>query len=80
MSQGRYTMTGRKAAALVATLAVAAGISAPAASARDTCRSPSIKGVCQTDGIVSRKAGLATTPPPNNEASVFPWLMAQGGL
>jgi len=74
-------MTGRKAAALIAGLAVAAGFSAPVASARTTCREASFKGgACQTEGNVSFKSGLATNPPPNNNQSVFPWLMATGGF
>lgn len=68
-------MTGRKAAVLMAGLAVAAWLSAPVASARETCREPSFKGVCQTQGIVSFKAGQSTTPPPDNNQWVYPWLM-----
>jgi hypothetical protein len=73
-------MTGRKAAVLMAGLVVAAGVSAPVAGARETCRAPSFKGVCQTQGTVSFKGGQSTTPAQNNSQSVFPWLMAQGGL
>ncbi len=81
MSEGRYTMTACKAAVLMAVLTAAAGISAPVANARETCRTPSFKGVCQTQGTVSFKGGMqGTAPAPNNSQSVFPWLISQGGL
>lgn len=75
-------MTGSKAAVLMAALAVTAGLSAPIAGARQTCREPSFKGVCATEGTVSFKAGQSTTPPPRGQSgqAVFPWLMATGGL
>lgn len=75
-------MTGRKAAVLMASLVVAAGLSAPAAGARPTCRDASFKGVCATEGIVSFKAGQTTTPPPRGQSgqSIFPWMMATGGF
>jgi hypothetical protein len=74
-------MTARKAAVLMAGLVVAAGLSAPVANARETCRQPGFKGVCQTQGTVSFKGGMqGTRPAPNNSQSVFPWLMAQGGF
>jgi hypothetical protein len=75
-------MAGRKAAVLMATLAVIAGLSAPIAGARQTCREPSFKGGCATEGTVSFKAGQSTTPPPRGQSgqSIFPWMMATGGL
>ena len=75
-------MAGRKAAVLMAALAVTAGLSAPIASARQTCREASFKGVCATEGTVSFKGGQATTPPPRGQSglTVFPWMMATGGL
>ena len=72
-------MTGRaKAAVLIAGLAVFAGVSAPAASARPTCQQTDFKSICQTNGSVSIKARPGTTAPPANQP-VFPWLGAPGG-
>lgn len=77
-----HTMAGRKAAVLMAAMAVVAGLAAPIASARPTCRDASFKGVCATEGTVSFKAGQSTTPPPRGQSglAVFPWMMATGGL
>ena len=71
-------MTGSaRAAVLVAGLAVAAGISAPVASARETCQDSATKTVCQTNGSTSIKARPGTTAPPAN-LPVFPWLGMPG--
>lgn len=71
-------MTGSgRTAVLVAGFAVVAGISAPVASARDTCRDTDTKTVCQTSGSTSIKARPGTVAPPANQP-VFPWLGMPG--
>ncbi|MCB1263157.1 MAG: hypothetical protein KDB56_00890 [Mycobacterium sp.] len=72
-------MTGRSkaATALVAGLAVVAGVSAPSAAARPTCQDTATKTICQTNGSVSIKARPGTTAPPAN-LPVFPWLGMPG--
>jgi hypothetical protein len=62
---------------LVAGVAVVAGISAPVAGARDTCRDTDTKTVCQTSGSTSIKARPGTVAPPANQP-VFPWLGMPG--
>lgn len=66
-----------KAAALMAGLVVAAGVSAPVAGARPTCQDTATKTICQTNGSVSIKARPGTTAPPANQP-VFPWLGMPG--
>lgn len=77
--KGKYIMTGRSkaATALVAGLAVVAGVSAPSAAARPTCQDTATKTICQTNGSVSIKARPGTTAPPAN-LPVFPWLGMPG--
>ena len=71
-------MTGSvRAVVLVAGFAVVAGISAPVASARDTCRDSATKTVCQTSGSTSIKVRPGTKAPPANQP-VFPWLGMPG--
>ena len=71
-------MTGSvRAMVLVAGVAVVAGISAPVAGARDTCRDTDTKTVCQTSGSTSIKARPGTVAPPANQP-VFPWLGMPG--
>lgn len=71
-------MTGSvRAVILVAGFAVVAGISAPAAGARDTCRDTETKTVCQTRGSTSIKARPGTKAPPANQPA-FPWLGMPG--
>lgn len=67
----------RKSALLIASLAVAAVITAPAANARPSCHEAGVKTICQTNGSVSIKARPGTTAPPANQP-VFPWLGAPG--
>ncbi len=67
----------RKSAMLIAGLAVAAGIAAPAADARPTCQSTDFKTICQTNGSVSIKARPGTVAPPANMPHI-PWLGAAG--
>ena len=55
-----------KAALVLAGLTVAAGVSAPIASARPTCQSTDFKSICQTNGSVSIKARPGTVAPPAN--------------
>jgi hypothetical protein len=62
---------------LLAGFAVVTGISAPVASARDTCRDTDTKTVCQTSGSTSIKARPGTKAPPANQP-VFPWLGMPG--
>ena len=62
---------------MVAGLAVAAGVAAPAANARPSCQSTDFKTICQTNGSVSIKARPGTTAPPAN-LPVFPWLGMPG--
>ena len=70
--------TRHKTALLLAGLTVAAGVSAPIASARPTCQSTDFKSICQTNGSVSIKARPGTLAPPAN-IPVFPWLGMPGG-
>jgi len=71
-------MTGSvRAVTLVAGFAVVVGISAPVASARDTCRDTDTKTICQTSGSTSIKARPGTMAPPANQP-VFPWLGMPG--
>lgn len=55
-----------KAALLLAGLAVVAGVSAPAATARPTCNETANKTLCQTNGSVSLKVRPSTVAPPGN--------------
>jgi len=71
-------MTTRKSALVLAGVAVAAVIAAPAAQARPTCQQTDFKSICQTNGSVSIKARPGTTAPPAN-IPVFPWLGMPGG-
>ena len=71
-------MTTRKSALVLAGVAVAAVIAAPAAQARPTCQQTDFKSICQTHGSVSIKARPGTTAPPAN-IPVFPWLGMPGG-
>ena len=64
-------------ALLIAGLAVAAFVAAPAAQARPSCQDAGVKTVCQTNGSVSIKARPGTTAPPANQP-VFPWLGMPG--
>ena len=76
--KGNYTMTGRgKAAVLIVGLSVVAGVLAPVAGARPTCKDTNTKTICQTNGSVSIKARPGTTAPPAN-LPVFPWLGMPG--
>ncbi len=71
-------MTSRgKSALVLASLAVVAVISAPAASARPSCQEAGVKTICQTNGSVSIKAVPGTRAPVANQP-VFPWLGAPG--
>ena len=71
-------MTGSvRAAVLVAGFALVAGISAPVATARDTCRDSDTKTICQTRGSTSIKARPGTMAPPANQPSI-PWLGMPG--
>jgi hypothetical protein len=71
-------MTTRgKSALLLAGVAVAAVLAAPAANARPTCQQTDFKSICQTNGSVSIKARPGTTAPPAN-LPVFPWLGMPG--
>ena len=70
-------MTTRKSALVLAGVAVAAVIAAPAAQARPTCQQTDFKSICQTNGSVSIKARPGTTAPPAN-IPVFPWLGMPG--
>ena len=56
----------RKSAMWIAGLAVAAGVSAPAADARPTCQSTDFKSICTTNGSWSMKARPGTVAPPAN--------------
>jgi hypothetical protein len=69
--------TRRKSALLLAGVAVAAVLAAPAANARPTCQQTDFKSICQTNGSVSIKARPVTTAPPTN-LPVFPWLGMPG--
>ena len=55
-----------KAALLLAGLTVAAGVSAPIASARATCQSTDFKSMCSTRGSWSMKSRPGTVAPPAN--------------
>ncbi len=66
-----------KAAVLLASVAVAAGVTAPVAAARPTCQDSATKTVCQTSGSTRIKARPGTTAPPANQP-VFPWLGMPG--
>ena len=68
-------MTGRRTSALVmAALAVAAVVSAPAADARPTCHSAgSTTTTCQTNGSTSIKVVPGTTAPPAYTVA-YPWF------
>lgn len=71
-------MTDRgKSALLVAGLAVAAFVAAPAADARPTCQDTNTKTICQTNGSVSIKARPGTLAPPGNQIAI-PWLGMPG--
>lgn len=71
-------MTDRgMSALLIAGLAVAALVSAPAANARPTCQDTNSKTVCQTNGSVSIKARPGTLAPPGNQIAI-PWLGMPG--
>lgn len=71
-------MTVRRTSALVvAGLAVAAVVAAPAAQARPTCQQTDFKSICQTNGSVSIKARPGTVAPPAN-MPMIPWLGAPG--
>lgn len=77
--KGKDMMTGRgKAALVMVSLVVAAGLSAPVASARPTCQSTEFKTICETNGSVSIKARPGTVAPPANQP-VIPWLGRPGG-
>lgn len=66
-------MTTRgKSALVLASLAVAAAVAAPAADARPSCQESGVKTICQTNGSVSIKARPGTLAPPANQP-VFPW-------
>ena len=67
----------RKSALVLAGVAVAAVVAAPAANARPTCQQTDFKSICQTNGSVSIKARPGTTAPPAN-IPVFPWLGMPG--
>ena len=67
----------RKSAMWIAGLAVAAGVSAPAADARPTCQSTDFKTICQTNGSVSIKARPGTVAPPANMPHI-PWIGGPG--
>lgn len=67
----------RKTALLVAGLAVAAGVTAPAAVARPTCQSTDFKSICSTNGSTSIKARPGTVAPPGNMPHI-PWIGAAG--
>jgi hypothetical protein len=58
---------------MVAGLAVAAGVAAPAAVARPTCQNTDFKSICQTNGSVSIKARPGTVAPPANIPHI-PWI------
>jgi hypothetical protein len=62
---------------LLASLAVVAVVSAPAAYARPSCQDEGVTTTCQTSGSTSIKARPGTTAPPANQP-VFPWLGAPG--
>lgn len=63
---------------MVAGLAVAAGVMAPAAVARPSCQQTDFKSICQTNGSVSIKARPGTTAPPGNMPHI-PWIGVGGG-
>jgi hypothetical protein len=68
-------MTERgKSALLIASLAVVAVVSAPAADARPTCQEAGVKTICQTNGSVSIKARPGTVARPANQ----PWIPWRG--
>ena len=72
-------MTSRgKSALVMASLVVAAVVSAPVASARPNCQEAGVKTICQTNGSVSFKAVPGTRAPIANQP-VFPWLGMPGG-
>lgn len=76
--KGNTHMTVRRTSALVvAGLAVAAVVAAPAAQARPTCQQTDFKSICQTNGSVSIKARPGTVAPPAN-MPMIPWLGAPG--
>lgn len=63
---------------MVAGLAVAAGVAAPAAIARPTCQSTDFKSICATNGSTSIKARPGTVAPPGNMPHI-PWIGVAGG-
>ncbi len=67
----------RKTALVVAGLAVAAGVAAPAATARPTCQSTDFKSICSTNGSTSIKARPGTVAPPGNMPHI-PWIGGPG--
>jgi hypothetical protein len=67
-------MTQRgKWALLLASTAVAAFVSAPAASAEPECDSAESALICKTNGSASIKATPGTLAPPANQPA-FPWM------
>lgn len=67
----------RKTALVAASLAVAAGVAAPAAMARPTCQSTDFKSICSTNGSTSIKARPGTVAPPGNMPHI-PWIGGPG--
>lgn len=75
--EGQMTTPG-KSALLVASLTVAALVSAPAVDARPTCQSHDVTTTtCSSDGHVSIRSRPGTVAPPANRP-VFPWLGLPG--
>lgn len=60
----------RKSAMLMAGLAVAAGVSAPAADAQRSCHDSFTTSTCETNGSVAIKARPGTVAPPANQPGI----------
>jgi hypothetical protein len=68
VAKGERHMTNRcKSALLMVSLAVVAGVSAPAADALPSCQDSGTTSTCQTNGSVSIKARPGTVAAPANQ-------------
>jgi hypothetical protein len=60
----------RKSALVMVSLAVMAGVFAPAADALPNCQDSGTTSTCQTNGSVSIKARPGTVAPPANQVAI----------
>lgn len=73
--KGGQSMTHQsKLAMLMASVAVAAMVSAPVATALPNCQTAGDTTTCRTNGSVSIKARPGTTAPPANQPQI-PWFV-----